>query len=120
MKSEHNCFIHAEKVSGNEYTAYELHDSIKAITNNYEYGDVYEGKYQIWEHPSGTIFKIVTDRKVADNDYYSDPDKGLWLPKIVKTGIDSQKVTEAYERLISSPMETSLIERIKRVFKKNK
>lgn len=93
-----------------EFYAETIIDDLESRLSGLEYGDVYEGEYQIWEYPSGKIFKIVPDRKVDDKDYCSVPytTKGtLWLPKLTLLKTNKDKVEEAYKRLSNPPKKQS-------------
>jgi hypothetical protein len=97
MKS---AYLHCEKYKG-KYKPYELSDNLDDIYSTYEYGDVAEGEYQIWEYPSGKIFQIKPDREVEDKYYYSSPDKIIWWPVLHLLELDVERVTEAYRKLSS-------------------
>lgn len=66
---------------------------------NLEYGDVANGEFEIWEYPSGKIFKVEPDRRVESNLHWSSPAKDQWMPRLVQISKDVEKVAKAYERL---------------------
>jgi hypothetical protein len=92
-------YILAEEYDG-QFRPTELNDDLDNILNNLEYGDVYEGNYQLWEFPSGAMSRIEPDRKVSDKYYYSTPSKDIWLPILIELAPDKRKVNEAYRQLI--------------------
>lgn len=113
-------FIIAERSSDDKYDPEGLEATWEKIYEGLEYGDVYEGNYQIWEYPSGKIFKMEPDRKVEVRNYYSTPHNTLWLPKLTLLETDKKKVEGAYIRLsnVGKMRKRSLISRIKRWFLK--
>lgn len=92
-------YMLAERASGEQYWPDGVDQTLEAIYDSLEYGDVYEGYYQIWEYPSGKIYKIEPDRTVEDKDYYTPPSIELWKPMLTEIGEDKKKVTKAYEKL---------------------
>jgi hypothetical protein len=107
--------IFAYKYKGEFYPEY-IVDDLDMLFSDLEYGDVFEGNYQIWEYPSGKINKIESDRKVDDKNYYSTPytDKGtIWLPKLSLIRTDKDKVADAYDKLKNTPKKKSLLQRVK-------
>ncbi|MGH7196944.1 MAG: hypothetical protein ACREGJ_04260 [Candidatus Saccharimonadales bacterium] len=113
-------YIHAERVAkgGGEFQGFEFSGDLEQIIDGYEYGDVAEGNYQIWEYPSGKIFRVEPDREVGEKDYYTVPHttKGImWLPRLVEIDENRQMVESEYKRLTSLPVKKSLWQR---VFKK--
>ena len=110
-------FMLADRISGEKYYPSELESTWEKIYESFEYGDVFEGAYQLWEYPTGKIFKIEPDRKVTDKDYYSSPHSTLWLPKLTLLTTDKMKVTEAYEKLSRPPKNTSFIQKLKNFLK---
>lgn len=70
--------------------------------DNLEYGDVAEGRYQVWQYPEGVIFDIVPDRELSNDLYYSTPFASLgeiWKPLLWQTKIDKDLVDNAYRSL---------------------
>jgi hypothetical protein len=109
-------YLHADRSSDDRYTATKiLNGKLDNHIWGFEYGDVAEAEYQIWEYPSGKIFQVIPDRKVSKNNYYAPPDKGLWLPVLKEIGTDVNRVTEGYKYLSSLPPRKSLIARLKRI-----
>ena len=97
-----------------EYIIDDLEESLQVI----EYYQVEDGdNYQIWEYPSGKIYKIEPDRKVEDKDAASPPGK-LWMPKLTLLETDKGKVKKAYEDFMNVPEKKSLIQKIKSSFRK--
>lgn len=82
-----------------------------------EYGDVFEGEYQIWEYPSGKIYRITADREVQNKNYYSPPNSPLWMPLLEEIGIDRDRVANAYKLLNKPPSHDNFFRRIRRLFK---
>jgi hypothetical protein len=72
--------------------------------DNLEYRDVEQMEYQIWEWPSGDIYTIASDRRVAEEDAYSLPygkNGIIWLPTLIKVANNQQKVADAIKKLSS-------------------
>ncbi len=107
-------FMLAERVSAEEYWPDEFDETLENIYNSLEYGDVFEDQYQIWEYPSGKIYKIEPDRKVADKYYYTPPHVDLWEPTLIQIGIDKQRVEEAYESLTKRLKKQSFFNQLKK------
>lgn len=98
-----NYYILAEYNSNGTFDPTEINDNIEGLYEGLEYGDVDEGSYQIWEYPSGKIYKIEPDRELPVNEnHYITPysNKGIvWLPKLIEIGLDVDKVSKAYDTL---------------------
>ena len=93
-------YIQADKADNGSYHATEiLNGDLDSFLWNLEYGDVAEGQFQIWEYPSGDIFRVVSDRVVGQADYYATPDDNLWLPELSKVATNKEKVAKAYSGL---------------------
>lgn len=93
-----------------EFYAETIIDDLESRLSGLEYGDVYEGEYQIWEYPSGKIFNIEPDRKVDDKYYYYVPyntSGTIWLPKLTLLKTDKERVQEAYKQFSSIPKKQS-------------
>ena len=82
-----------------EYHPEHIIQDLESEFDRLEYGDVLEGEFQVWEYPSGKIYKIEPDRKVPDDKYYSSRSSSLWSPKLTEIEVDKRKVSEAYEQL---------------------
>ena len=89
-----------------EYIAEHIIEDIDEDFSNLEYEDVKAGNYQIWEYPSGNIFKVQADRELnADDNPYSTPynNKGTaWQPVLIEVGRDTEKVVKAFKNLNNS------------------
>jgi hypothetical protein len=92
-------FIQADRQHDGSYVATELAEVLDELLQSYEYGDVFEEEYQIWEHPSGKVYKVVPDRSVDKKHYYSSPAKDIWLPRLEEVRTDVEMVKRAYDRL---------------------
>ena len=86
--------IFAYKYEGKFYPEHIIHN-LDSEFSRLEYGDVYEGEYQIWEYPSGKMFQIESDRIVKDNNYWSSPNADLWIPILKQIKVDKKIVNEA-------------------------
>lgn len=96
--------LFAYKTNG-DFFAERIIDDLDSALSRLEYGDVLEGEYQIWEYPSGKLFNITPDKEVEEKDYYSTPNTNTgvkWLPKLMISSTDKNKVAEAYKRLSST------------------
>lgn len=91
------------------YYAEEIVNDLDKFYDGLEYGDVFEGEYQLWEYPSGKIFKLTIDREVVDKYYYTPPHVDLWLPKLILLRTDKNKVEEAYKLLSNSGKDKSFV-----------
>ena len=95
--------IFASKDKEGVYRPEEIISDWEHFHSGFEYGDVKESEYQVWEYPSGKIFDIIPDREVNDEkEYYTTPyttEGTMWLPKLEEAGIDTKKVTAAYIHL---------------------
>jgi hypothetical protein len=94
-----NIYILTEKNTDTSYSATEIYNDIKLLDDDLEYGDVYEGLYQVWEYPDGKIYQVEADREVEEKNYYSLPGSGLWAPRLREIGIDKEKAEKAYRML---------------------
>lgn len=95
-------YILAEKSGGEAYQPHELVANLEDFYANLEYGDVKEGEFQLWEHPTGKIFQIEADRDVEKKNYYATPygaNGTIWLPKLVEVSVDEDKVSKALSSL---------------------
>ncbi len=102
MTSETKLYLHAEKQDGGHYVASQIIENLDEWTGNYEYGDVREDEYQVWEYPSGKIYSVVSDREVDKKQYYATPFSThgtVWLPQLKLLGVDVDKVRSAYQKL---------------------
>jgi hypothetical protein len=99
------------------YYAEKIIEDIERFYDGLEYGDVSKGEYQIWEYPSGRIFRIDPDREVDEKNYYSVryTTKGtIWLPKLRLVKTDKQRVEEIFSFLsITHSKKRSLLERLR-------
>lgn len=116
-------YIHAERVKdeGSRFRAYEYAQTLSDITEDYEYGDVRDKEFQIWEYPSGKMYDVVSDRELEGErykDYYGLPQSSVWLPKLKYTKTDKLLVQQEYERLNNPPERPSLADRIKSFFRR--
>lgn len=103
MNTSHQ-YIFADKNEDGTFTATELHKDLDTALNGLEYGDVAEGKFQIWEYPSGTIYDITVDREVPESNHYSTSltsNGQVWAPKLAQSHTDKEIVASAVERLKS-------------------
>jgi len=100
--SQKRIWIFAYRYNG-EYTPEEIVDNPEDQYAGLEYDDVKKGEYQLWEYPSGKIFNIDPDRQLTSGqNQYSTPYSSsgtVWLPKLVETGLDKEKVSKAYRHL---------------------
>ncbi len=97
-------YILAEASGKSRYNPYELGTDIDQLLERLEYGDVVEKRYQIWEYPTGKISAIEADRVLDGKDYYSTPygAEGLvWSPRLVPLETNTEKVSSAYEHLVT-------------------
>jgi hypothetical protein len=100
MSKPNTIWIFAYEHSG-EFAPEELiatEEAKEEMLGNLEYIDVIDNKYQLWEHPSGKIYEIHSDREVIGPDKYSVPrmrDRTVWLPVLVYSNTDEVKVKNA-------------------------
>lgn len=114
QNKEEKQYMLAEEYTEQGFWPDSVEQSLDDMFNSLEYGDVYEGDYQVWEYPSGKVYEITPDRNVADKYYYSPPSDDLWEPVLTEIGVDKQRVAEAYKKLTSRPKKLSFIQRFKR------
>lgn len=108
------------KSKNGSYYAEEIVNDLEDFYSGLEYGDVTKGEYQLWEYPSGKIFRIEPDREVAEKDHYSTPysgNKTVWEPKLVLLDTEQKRVKEIYEKLSSPQNERSLFEKLRGIFR---
>lgn len=91
--------IFAYKESSGKYLPEHTVENIDEELWKLEYGDVANSEFQIWEHPSGKIFDVVSDRVVGEKDYYGTPSHEVWLPLLKYSHTDQETVNSGYERL---------------------
>ncbi|HSX00416.1 MAG TPA: hypothetical protein VLH38_05260 [Patescibacteria group bacterium] len=112
-------FIFAYLYEG-EYVPETIYDSYQEALSDTEYDDIKKGKYQIWEYPSGKIFKIEPDREVNKKDFWSAPGESLWMPRLVQVEVDKKKVAEACDRLSNPSKQASFFTRLQRRLRKSR
>jgi hypothetical protein len=94
----------ADRNDDGTYSRTGLYSDIDYLFGGLEYGDVFEGNYQIWEFPSGKISMLKPDREVPKDDYYAAPYKDYWLPILEYIKTDKQKVTQAVRDFLQSAL----------------
>jgi hypothetical protein len=106
-------YLFADRDVDGSYTATEIiKGSLEDALWKLEYGDVVEGKFQIWEYPVGKTFQVESDRVLVGTDYYATPNKSVWLPKIKEIGSNKEKVAAGHDRLVSYTSKKSPIRSI--------
>lgn len=92
-------YIQADKLKDGSFYATEVFNNLEDHSNHWEYGDVHDGEYQIWEYPSGKIFSVRVDREVIESQHWSLPHPERWQPILELIETDSKRVRSAYDRL---------------------
>ncbi len=108
-------YILTEKGSTQEYCPVEISTDSNVLLEGLEYGDISEDTFQLWEYPSGKIFSVGTDRKVAESLYYSTSKtkNGVnWLPTLSLLYEDEAKVRDAKRELDKAPSKIPIMSRL--------
>jgi hypothetical protein len=93
-------YFQADIQSDGAYWPTEYSHNLDDILNNFEYGDVVFGTYQIWEYPSGKIYAVSADKVMDDHNYYSSPSEDTWRPIIIPVKESKSAVDSAYNHLV--------------------
>ncbi len=92
-------YIQADRQLNGDYVPTEVSSSLNRLAENFEYYDVVEGEYQIWEYPSGKIYAVKPSAKVTEDHLWSLASPDTWLPRLALVGVNKEAVEEAYKRL---------------------
>ena len=95
-------YIQADKNIDGSYSPTEISANLSLLLESYEYGDVAEGNFQVWEYLSGDIYQIEVDRTLNEAQYYTTSwttDGVKWKPVLRNISNDQDKVKQAYAYL---------------------
>ena len=96
-------YILADRADDGQYYGSEILESDpQDFLAEFEYGDVVNNMFQIWEYPSGVIYQLKPDRKVDDKHYFSTPysSRGtIWEPLMIQIAIEKDKVDKAFNTI---------------------
>ncbi len=98
-------YIQADKNKTGGYNATEVSEKLNKLLSRYEYGDVRNEEFQIWEYPSGKIHQVVAKQFTKMNpDDYSSPNPDMWVPELKYIKTDEDTVNSGY-RLLNTHLE---------------
>jgi hypothetical protein len=78
-----------------EYVPEMIVENLEGHYDGFEYVDVKNDKYQLWEYPSGIIYRLQPDREMPDNNVWSLPSAG-WKVTKTKISVNKDKINSTY------------------------